>query len=226
MPFLTRYEDDDRPPALGSALRDIAVRAIAPGVLVWLALFGIGLLITGPLGDPPAEDAAIRALQQGRTPVWDGVTMVWSRLGNTEIIIATCLVMVAILWWRTRRWWIALIPALAISLQATIFVTVTTLVDRNRPQAQELDPAPPTSSYPSGHVGAAFALYLSLALVAHRVPNPVLRRTLQAVCLVVPFLVAFARMYRGMHHPSDVLVGMGNGVVCALLAWGYLRRRD
>ncbi|HQV92774.1 MAG TPA: phosphatase PAP2 family protein, partial [Phycicoccus sp.] len=35
-----------------------------------------------------------------------------------------------------------------------------------------------------------------------------------------------ARLYRGMHHISDVTVGMINGIVSALLAWHYLRRRD
>jgi membrane-associated phospholipid phosphatase len=43
---------------------------------------------------------------------------------------------------------------------------------------------------------------------------------------VIPFLVAYARLYRGMHHLSDVVVGFLNGLVCALLAWFYLRRRS
>jgi membrane-associated phospholipid phosphatase len=29
-----------------------------------------------------------------------------------------------------------------------------------------------------------------------------------------------------MHHLTDVLVGFLNGIVCAILAWGYLRRRS
>jgi len=44
-------------------------------------------------------------------------------------------------------------------------------------------------------------------------------------CVVIPFLVAYARVYRGMHHLLDVVVGMINGVCCTLLAWNYLRRR-
>ena len=41
----------------------------------------------------------------------------------------------------------------------------------------------------------------------------------------MPLLVGYARLYRGMHHLSDVLVGAVNGVVCMLLAWNYLRRK-
>jgi PAP2 superfamily len=36
--------------------------------------------------------------------------------------------------------------------------------------------------------------------------------------------VSYARLYRGAHHVSDVAWGIINGVVCALLAWNYLRR--
>jgi membrane-associated phospholipid phosphatase len=88
----------------------------------------------------------------------------------------------------------------------------------------KLDPAPPTSSYPSGHVGAATALYLSFALLAaQRIERAWLRRLVIVVCAVIPFLVAYARLYRGMHHLSDVLIGALNGIACALLAWTCLR---
>ena len=101
----------------------------------------------------------------------------------------------------------------------------TQVVGRPRPDVPHLDPAPPTSSYPSGHVGASTALYLSLALLAQRIPHPALRRVLTALCLLIPLLVLYARLYRGMHHLSDVLVGLVNGVVCATLAWGWLKDR-
>jgi undecaprenyl-diphosphatase len=150
--------------------------------------------------------------------------MVWSHVGNTEIVIGVCVVAVALLWWRTHEWWVAVVPAIAIALQATIFVIATAIIGRPRPEVPKLDPAPPTSSYPSGHVGASTALYLSLALIAaHRIERPWLRRLVVVVCAVIPFLVAYARLYRGMHHLSDVLIGALNGIACALLAWTCLR---
>ena len=62
--------------------------------------------------------------------------------------------------------------------------------------------------------------------MCQRISNPVLRWVLTVVCLVIPFLVAYARLYRGMHHLSDVVVGFLNGLTCAILAWLYLRRSD
>jgi hypothetical protein len=45
-----------------------------------------------------------------------------------------------------------------------------------------------------------------------------LRRTVIGLCSVIPVLVAYARLYRGMHHLSDVVVGAINGLACAGLA--------
>lgn len=225
MVFLTRYTDDRSSPSVGSAVRDLLARAVAPAVVLWLVVVAIGLLIRGPLGGLAWEDGLSRDVQESRTATWDRVTMVWSHLGNTEIVIGVCVLAVALLWWRTREWWLAVVPAIAIALQATVFVVATAVVGRPRPHVAHLDPAPPTSSYPSGHVGASVALYVSFALLAQRIERAALRRLVTVACLVVPVLVAWARLYRGMHHLSDILVGAANGVVCAVLAWAYLRRR-
>lgn len=224
MPFLTRYTEDRSTPPVGSALRDLLLRAAVPAVGVWLVVVGLGLLIKDPLGGLTSEDAISKDVQGTRTATWDAVTLVWSHIGNTEIVITVCMLAVGAIWWRTHQWWLAVVPAIAIALQATVFVIATAVVARPRPHVPHLDPAPPTSSYPSGHVGAATALYLSFAMLAQRVERPWLRRAITTVCLLIPVLVAWARLYRGMHHLSDILVGAANGLVCALLAWAYLRR--
>ena len=212
-----------------TAVRGALLRAIAPGIVLWLAIAAFGQLLTGPLvGWNRSESTLNRSLQETRDRTWDSVTAVWSHVGNTEIIIGVCVVAVVVLWWRTRRWWFAVIPAIAISLQASIFVTATLVTGRPRPDVPHLDPAPPTSSYPSGHVGASVALYASLAIMATTIERTWLRRTVIGVCSVIPVLVAYARLYRGMHHLSDVVVGAINGLVCAGLAAHCLvhRRRD
>jgi membrane-associated phospholipid phosphatase len=224
MAFLTRYVDDTSKPSAGEALRDLGVRVLLPAIALWLIIVGIGKGIDGPLGGLHSESTVNQDLQAGRTPLWDTITEVWSRIGNTEIIIGVCVVMVGLIWWLTKKWWLAVVPAIAIAVQATVFVIATAVTGRDRPEVAHLDPAPPTSSYPSGHVGAATALYFTLAAIAQQIRNPVVRWVITIVCLVIPFLVAYARLYRGMHHLSDVVVGFLNGLACALLAWLYLRR--
>jgi membrane-associated phospholipid phosphatase len=206
-----------------AAVRGMLLRALAPGIVLWLAIVGFGLLLTAPFnGWNRSESALNRWLQESRDPTWDSVTALWSHAGNTEFVIGVCVFAVVVLWWRTRRWWFSVIPAIAISLQATIFVTASAVIGRARPDVAHLDPAPPTSSYPSGHVGASVALYGSLAIMATTIERVWLRRTVIGVCSLIPVLVTYARLYRGMHHLSDVVVGAINGLVCAALAAGCL----
>ena len=206
-------------------MRNVLLRALAPAFALWLGIAAFGQLLIGPLvGWNLSESALNRSLQDTRSQTWDSVTAVWSHVGNTEIIIGVCAVAVVVLWWRTRRWWFAVIPAIAISLQAAVFVAATLVTGRPRPDVPHLDPAPPTSSYPSGHVGASVALYVSFAIMATTIERTWLRRSVIGVCSLIPFLVAYARMYRGMHHLSDVIIGAVNGLVCAALAAHCLYR--
>lgn len=221
--MVTRYDDPTRPSVVGW-LGDLARRAIVPALALFAAIVALGKVIVGPLNSIPAEDDINRSIQAGRTPLWDSITAVWSHIGNTEIVIGVCVLAVAALWWRTKQWWYAVIPAIAISLQASVFVAATAVTGRQRPLVDHLDPAPPTSSYPSGHMGASTALYVTFAMMAQRIRHTWLRRTLTLVFLLVPILVGYARIYRGMHHVSDVTVGAINGVICAVLAWVALRR--
>lgn len=191
---------------------------------------GAGLLITGPLsGLDRSEDRIAEAFTRSRSDLLDPLSAVFSRVGNTEYVIGVCLLVVALLWWRTRdlRW--SVVPLVSISVQATIFLFATMAVGRQRPPAIPMDASPPTSSFPSGHTGAATALYVALLLMAAtRIEQDAVRRLAIGVCAVLPLLVALARLYRGAHHVSDVVAGLLNGVVCALLAyhWWKATRQD
>jgi membrane-associated phospholipid phosphatase len=225
MPFLTRWDDDQSRPAFTSALKDLGTRAVLPAFGVFAVIVAFGFLLKGPLLTfSEWENTVNRWFQDGRTPTGESITNVMSTVGNTEYVIGVAVLVSGLVWWRTRQWWYAVVPLIAISLQATIFVTAAHVVGRDRPDVERLDPTPPTSSYPSGHVGASTALYLTFALMATRIANVAVRRLLVVVCVLAPLCVAYARIYRGAHHPSDVVWGIVNGLLCALLAWVYLRR--
>ena len=142
-----------------------------------------------------------------------------SHIAATPVIIVTMLVVALVLRRTLGRWREGLFVIAATAGQAITFVSTTAFVARDRPDVERLDESPPTSSFPSGHTSAALALYLSLATVLIRtVRQPRLRYVLAALCLVPPVLVAYARLYRGMHHPSDVIGSLLNAGLCLLLA--------
>jgi len=226
MAFLTRWHDDQSRPTAKEAGRDLAVRVLVPLIVWWLVVLATGWALTdGPLKDlGTTEERINKWFASSRTSVLNDVTLFFSWTGATVSIIGVCLVVVALVWWRTRQWWYAVVPLIAISAQALVFFFTTLLIDRERPDVEKLDDSPPTSSFPSGHTGAATGLYFTLALMALRIRQPALRAVVVTVCLLVPFLVGTARLYRGMHHLSDVCVAIVNGLVACLLAWNWLRR--
>lgn len=226
MTMLTRWHDDQSRPSLKEAGRDLGLRVVLPLVAWWLLVLAMGwALADGPLQEYGVSEESInRSLESSRTTLFDNITLVFSWAGATASIIGVCLVVVALVWWRTKQWWYAVVPLIAISAQALVFFFTTLLIDRQRPDVEKLDDSPPTSSFPSGHTGAATGLYFTLALMALRIRHPVLRAVVVTVCLLVPFGVASARLYRGMHHLSDLIVAVLNGLVACLLAWHWLRR--
>ncbi|MDT0432208.1 diacylglycerol kinase family protein [Streptomyces salyersiae] len=185
-------------------------------------MVGLGLLVTGPAArvwPVSSEDAVIDALVRVRTGTLDTLSFVVSEAGNTGTVVIGTLIscLVLLLVPRLPRWRDAIFLAVAVSLQSLVFLVITEGVDRNRPDVDRLDASPPTSSYTSGHTGAATALYAGLAvLVLHRAKGP-WRRALAIPLLLLPLLVAVGRMYRGMHHPTDVAGGLLNGGLSLLI---------
>lgn len=200
----------------------------AQAVLLVLA----GLLVTHPpfgLWDPQ-ESTVVTWLAEHRTPALDHASGWVSAVAFTPAVVTvTALVMPAlVLAGRPRRWREALFVGGAVLAQAVVFVSVAALVDRTRPDVLRLDGALPTSSFPSGHVGAATALYGALAVLLLRSAHGRRWRVpVGALACLVPLVVAVSRLYRGMHYPSDVLAGLLNGAAALLVLSPFLRpRRD
>ncbi|WP_406364713.1 diacylglycerol kinase family protein [Streptomyces sp. NBC_00645] len=199
-----------------------AARIAALTVCQAALMVGFGLLITGPARDLwpiTAEDTVNEGLERVRTGTLTTLSSVASEAGNTltviAITLATCLGLLLIP--RLPMWRQAIFLAVAVSLQSLVFLAITESVDRNRPDVDRLDASPPTSSYTSGHTGAATALYAGLAVLAlSRIRGP-WRRIVGGLLLLLPLLVGAARLYRGMHHPTDVLGGIANGGLSLLI---------
>lgn len=206
------------PRGTGTTAARIGVLTVCQAAL----MVGFGLLITGPARDVwplTVEDHVNEGFVRIRTGTLTALSYLGSEAGNTLTVIAiTLLSCVALLLLpRLPMWRQAVFLAVAVSLQSLVFLAITESVDRTRPHVHRLDASPPTSSYTSGHTGAATALYAGLAvLVLSRVRRP-WRWPLAGLLFLVPLIVGVSRLYRGMHHPTDVLGGIANGALSLLI---------
>ncbi|GAC1322733.1 MAG: hypothetical protein NVSMB13_01620 [Mycobacteriales bacterium] len=195
--------------------------AVLIALLVTL-MAGLGLLVTRVLQNSyplTAEDGVDRALATRRTPSVTSVSGFLSYVGSTFVIIGVMLVVAVVFRLTYHRWRESAFLVVAVSSQALVFVLTTLVIHRDRPTVAKLEASPPTSSFPSGHTGAATALYVGIAVVlAWHTRATWARAAVVGLLALVPVSVGLARLYRGMHHPSDVVGGVVNGGLCVLIS--------
>ena len=209
----------DAHPRAKQVAKSLLLVAVLPAVVLFGVYLALGKVIMGPLGEIKGEESVSKWFVDQRTSALSPITKVISTANDTWYTIGLAIAFGLIILALTRKWWLGIIPVVAITVESSIFVPVTTLADRPRPEVSRLDEAPPTSSFPSGHTAASFALYWSLMFLASRIRNTALRTVVQVVCFVFPFLVGTSRLYRGMHHLTDVLLGMVLGILSAILTY-------
>jgi membrane-associated phospholipid phosphatase len=201
----------------GASVRYAAARLVPAAVLVWAVLAGVGYVLTHALTDTAFYDwdgSVNRWFAAHRSGTWNTATHLVTFCAETLTVIGIGFVFFVGMRIVLGRWRESLFLAAVLAGEVTIFVATTFVIDRDRPAVAHLDGAPPTSSFPSGHTAASVALYAGLAVIAWYSSNRGWLRTLALVGgIAIPMLVALARLYRGMHFPSDVLAGALLGAV-------------
>ena len=202
---------------------------VLPGLGAIAVLVAAGRAIRRLDGDDPREDTAVRALQGafghrsaddsageasdptypiGRREPIDRITEPLSWYSGVPQTIANGAIWCVVTWLSTRDRRSTVAPAAALALETACFVASAALIGRPRP-AGVWRPEHPhaTSSFPSGHTAAAFALHGTLADLLDRhgargagFLGPLLRYG-------IPVAIAYSRVYRGQHHISDTVAG-------------------
>ena len=192
----------------GSALKRLAVPAVVLAGLMAL----LGLLLTKVLDSTgiAREDGELsRDLAASRNSDGKAVTSILTLLAETPTIVAFTAVAAVVFRLVFHRWRESVLVVCAVVGETLIFWLTTMLIDRPRPRVPQLDEAPPTSSFPSGHTAASVAFYGTVALVVLWHTRRVwLRRLVVGLAVLIPLSVGAARLYRGMHFPTDVLAGL------------------
>lgn len=74
---------------------------------------------------------------------------------------------------------------------------------------------PTDPSFPSGHSNASFAAAFGAA-------RGLSQKWLRTILITMAFLMAFSRLYVGVHYPTDVLAGSLVGFTGSWLVWHFL----
>jgi undecaprenyl-diphosphatase len=190
-------------------------RTAAAVVVIWVlivgALTGIGklIMITGNGNGNLLGDHAIpHWFAAHRTATLNHWSLIVSNLGATQDIlivsVATCVVFVAV----TRRWRPVIFVAVVMLGELAAFLTIAAIVKRPRPDVLHLDSQLPTSAFPSGHMAATTCLYVGIAILVIGHARGWWRYLFLIPAIVMPIMIATARMYRGEHHPTDILASV------------------
>jgi undecaprenyl-diphosphatase len=184
----------------------IAAGVVISWVLILGLVIGFGELVVKFGGGNLLGDTTIpHWLAAHRTPGLTRWSEVFTTLGATEAIlivaIATCVVFLAV----TRRWRPLIFIATLMFGELGAFLTAAAVVRRPRPDVTHLDHHLPTSAYPSGHEAATACLYIAIAILVIGHARGWWRWLFLIPAVAMPVLVAASRMYRGEHHPTDIL---------------------
>ena len=142
------------------------------------------------------------------------LTQICKYLSDYGVIIMGVYVVLMLLWEKRRVFPIASACVVSGLLGDFIKDYLKHYVRRPRPflEIPSLEPLikPPKGfSFPSGHTTLAFAV----AFILYRILPK--RYSIPALCMAV--LVAFSRLYMGVHYPTDILGGICVGYIAALI---------
>jgi len=189
----------------------IAAGVVVSWVLIIGAITGIGKLIMithNGNGNLLGDHTIPHWFAAQRTATLNHWSLIVSNLGATQDIlivsVAACVVFVAV----TRHWRPVIFLAVVMFGELAAFLAVAYIVKRPRPDVPHLDSNLPTSAFPSGHMAATTCLYVAIAILVIGHARGWWRYLFLIPAIVMPVAVALARMYRGEHHPTDILASV------------------
>lgn len=203
-------------------------KAESPALLTAaLLLIGGAWLFLGIVEDVTSNDPLIQidqmiylALQGLRTAWGDrlmvAVTEAGGAVGTVFLIAGVALLLAIKRRWRTLGYWLA-----AIGMAEIFVVLLKYTLERARPHNIYTGLA--QFSFPSGHATSSIVAYGFLAFLVSRGKSDRGKMAITLLAAAVITLIAFSRIYLGVHWFSDVLAGMSLGLAwVALLSIAYI----
>jgi membrane-associated phospholipid phosphatase len=178
-------------------------------VLSGLLLTRVLLSISGVAG---WDEGINRWLADHRDPVLEHLSWIGSTLAG-GFVIPVVVVFFLVVFLARHQWRLAAFTLFVIAVESGAYRATTLVIHRDRPSVPRLESLPVDASFPSGHTAASLALYGGLVLLmVSRLRRPLVTTVSVTLVLTITAFVAWARMYRGMHHFTDCVAGVILGI--------------
>jgi membrane-associated phospholipid phosphatase len=203
-----------------------AAALVAAGLLLAFTALAIGVHAHGWVTAFDAPSASWIGKAIHRSHGLDEASLMTARLGRPTVIAAAGLIGGALLSWRARSVRPGVIVIATVGAAVLAETAIKAVVDRPLTQAEVLaSPFLSTDhhSFPSGHVAGTGAL---LGIIAVRIGvgrSRTMRALLTALVVTGVLIVAFSRLYLGLHWLTDVVGGALLAVLSVILGDAALR---
>lgn len=162
------------------------------------------------------------ALESIRNPVMDAILLAVTYFGSEWLFIAAAIV---VYWCVSKKYGYYLMATGMIGTTLNQFLKILCRVPRpwvKDPGFTIVEAARGDAggySFPSGHTQTA-------ASVVGGVARFTKKKAVRIVCIVIVLLVAFSRMYLGVHYPADVGFGLVCGVILVFALYPVFEKSD
>ncbi|EKG35173.1 PAP2 super family protein/DedA family protein [Pseudomonas syringae pv. avellanae str. ISPaVe013] len=169
------------------------------------------------------DNGLMTLIQEHRSEATQHIVVFVTSIGDfrAQLLAASLLIIVLAVARQWRHAAFALIATLGTAIANGI---LKTFFARARPEVL-LEPLT-TYSMPSGHSSAAFALFMTLAVLAGRGQPVRLRLTWMLVAGIPALAIALSRVYLGVHWPTDILAGMLLAFCVCAASLAFIQRKD
>ncbi len=201
------------------------IRAVVALVAVVIVTVLVGETLTNWAAPNALVDLDVEVaenLAENRTDRNNDLAHWGALLADTPVKIGLSVLLAAGALWRWRRWYEATVIGLSLIFEASAYLASSLIIGRPRPDVERLLESPVATSFPSGHVAAA-TVYAVVAIIVFQRTRAVVPRAVAVVAVTaIPLIVAWARMYQGMHFLSDVIAGIVLGIVSIVICLSIL----
>jgi undecaprenyl-diphosphatase len=168
------------------------------------------------------DDSVLRWMSTHQTP-WLRMVMLQVTALGTGVVVMMVVAVAALFLWLTRHKHSAVLLVVTTSVGIVLNGLLKDVFHRTRPSVFAWGTEVFSSSFPSGHAMSAAIVYGTVAYLAARLQTKHWARILTiVVAAVLIALIAFSRMYLGVHYPSDTLAGMAIGFAWAAFCMATL----